>query len=74
MPGLADGQGIAAAVLDGLEAQCELRSKGLSPVDESTQEQDTPKCLWPWTSPCQSMVHLEASVAVVMSVLQQVFL
>jgi len=32
----------------------ELKSKGLSPVDESTWEQDTPKCLWLLTSLCQS--------------------
>lgn len=34
-PGLADNQSIAA-MLDRLEFQCELKSKGLSPVDEST--------------------------------------
>lgn len=40
-PGLADDQSITA-VLDRLELQCELKSKGLSPVDESTLEQNTP--------------------------------
>ena len=43
-----------AAVLDRLELQCELESKGLCPVDEALREHDTPKCLWTWIIPRQS--------------------
>jgi len=53
VPGLAGGHGIAA-VPDRLELQRELKSKGLSPVDEPMWEQDTPKYLWPSISPQQS--------------------
>lgn len=51
-PGLADDQSITA-VLDRLELQCELSSKGLPPVDESTPEQKIPECLWLQISPGQ---------------------
>lgn len=53
IPGLADDQSITA-VLDRLEFQCELKSKGLSPADESTPEQNTPEHMWLQISPCQS--------------------
>lgn len=53
LPGLADDQSITA-VLDRMEFQCELRSKGLKPVDESTPEQNTPEHLWLQTSLGQS--------------------
>ena len=62
-----------AAVLDRLELQCELESKGLWPVDESTWEQDTLKHKWPNKS-MPKQVYLGASVAMVMSVPQQVCL
>lgn len=46
---------VCIAVLDMLELQWELKLKGLWPVEESIQEQDDPKYLWPWPSPQQNI-------------------
>lgn len=52
--GLSGIAAVSIAVLDRLEPQWELKLKGLWPVDESIQEQDTLKHLWPWPSPQQN--------------------
>lgn len=43
------------SVLDRLELHWEVKSRGPWAVDESMQEQDTPKYLWPWISLHQSI-------------------